>query len=230
MNYVQLVENLRVECGVSGSPLVTVQSLSGELLRLQNWINDAWQMIQLKHQDWYFLRSSFSFVTTAGVQSYTPATVGVPNLDAWNQESVWMYNNALGLADQMPLGRMEWEHFRNMFLRGVQNPMRPITFAVKPEDKSLWFGAIPDQQYTVSGECWTEPATLSADTDTPAMPAKFHKLIVLEAMKKYAGYEAANEIMARAMTEGAPLWTQLEIQQLPQVTVAGALGDHFHDY
>jgi hypothetical protein len=229
MNFVDLVENLRVECGVSGSPIITVQSLSGELLRLKNWISDSWSAIQLKHQDWHFLRSNFSFVTTAGKQSYTPTEAGVPTLDVHNQASVWMYSNALGLSDQMPLGRMEWEHFRTMYLRGVQNPMRPICFSINP-DKSLWLGSVPDGAYTITGECWLEPVKLSADLDTPAMPAKFHKLIVLEAMKRYAGYEAANEVMARAITEGKPLWSDLEIQQLPQVTVAGGLGENFHGY
>lgn len=229
MNFVDLVENLRVECGVSGSPVVSVQNLSGELLRLKNWIGDAWQAIQLKHQDWTFLRSDFSFVTTANKQSYTPTDVGIPTLDAYNQKSVWMYRNAAGLADQMPLGRMEWEHFRDMYIRGVQNPMRPIAFTVNP-DKSLWLGATPDDVYTVSGECWIEPVVMAADTDTPVMPAKFHKLVVLEAMKKYAGYEAANEVMSRAVTESARFWTQLELQQLPPVTVAGAFGDWHHVY
>lgn len=227
MNLVDLVENLRVECGVSGSPIITAQALSGELLRLKNWINDAWAAIQLRHQDWAFLRSNFSFVTTPSKQSYTPTDTGVPTLDAYNQQSVWMYSNALGLADQMPLGRMEWEHFRSMYLRGAQSPMRPICFAINP-DKSLWLGSIPDAAYTITGECWLEPAAMSADTDTPAMPAKFHKLIVLEAMKRYAGYEAANEVMARAVTEGKPLWNDLEIQQLPQVTVAGGFGGGYH--
>lgn len=224
MNFVDLVENLRVECGVSGSPIVSVQNLGGELLRLKNWIKDAWNVIQLKHQDWKFLRSNFTFQTQVGKQSYSPANAGVPTMDAWDQASVWMYSTAIGLADQMPLGRMEWEHFRNMYLRGVQNPMKPMCFTINPTDNSMWLGATPDGIYNVSGECWIEPMFLVADADTPPMPAKFHKLIVLEAMKKYAGFEAAQEVMQRAMAESLPLWTKLEIQQLPPVTVAGAWG------
>jgi hypothetical protein len=226
MNFVDLVEDLRIECGVSGSPLITVQNLNGELARLRKWTLDAWNMIQLKHQDWKFLRSTFSFQTTAGKQSYTPTEAGVPLLDLWQQDSFWMYQTSRGVVDQMPLGAMEWEHFRRMYLMGAQAQMRPMAFTVDPS-KTLWFGSIPDSAYTITGEYWRDPQTLALDADTPLMPAKFHKLIVLEAMKRYAGYEAAAEVMTRASAEANPLWNALTIDQLPQVTIAGGFDGHF---
>ena len=225
MNFVELVEDLRIECGVSGSPLITVQNLNGELARLRKWILDAWNMIQLKHQDWTFLRSNFTFQTTANKQSYTPTEAGVPTLDLWQQDSFWMYQTSRGITDQMPLGAMPWEHFRRMYVMGVQAPMRPMAFAVAP-DKSLWLGSTPDAAYTITGEYWRDPQALALDADVPLMPAKYHKLIVLEAMKKYAGYEAAAEVLNRAATEAAPLWGALTIDQLPQVTIAGGFDGH----
>lgn len=221
MNFVDLVEDLRVECGVSGSPLVTVQNLNGELARLRKWIVDAWNMIQMKHQDWKFFRADFSFVTQPNKQAYTPTDAGVSNLDIWRQDSVWLYQNAQGVGNQMPIGWMEWEHFRRMYMLGIQSTQRPIAFTVRPEDKALLLGGTPDDAYTVSGEYWRDIQTLSLDTDVPLMPVKFHKLIVLEAMKKYAGFEAAAEVMGRAKDESGPLWDALVFDQLPQVTVAG---------
>lgn len=226
MNFVDLVEDLRVECGVSGTRLITVQSLNGELDRLRKWTVDAWNMIQMKHQDWKFLRAYFTFTTTAGKQSYTPAEAGVPLLDLWQQDSVWMYQASRGVVDQMPLGAMGWEHFRRMYIMGGQPQARPMAFSISPE-KTFWLGMVPDSQYTITGEYWRDPQTLELDTDTPLMPAKFHKLIVLEAMKKYAGYEAAAEVMQRANSESGALWNALVIDQLPQVTIAGGFdGDY----
>lgn len=230
MNFVQLVESLRVECGVSGAPLTTIMSVGGELLRLRNWIIAAWNDIQTKHTDWNFLRANFQFNTTASKQSYSLADAGVPTLDTWNQESIWLYDPAIGISDERPLGRMSWEHFRRMYMMGSQIPAKPIAFTINPLDKSISFGSLPDSAYTIVGECWTEPVALFNDADTPAMPAKFHQLIVYEAMKKYAGYEAASEVMARAESEGKVLWNQLVIQQLPQVRIGGALGGgHFNE-
>jgi uncharacterized protein YqcC (DUF446 family) len=227
MNFVDLVEDLRVECGVSGSPLVTVQNLGGELARLRKWTVDAWNMIQMKHQDWQFMRTTFSFTTTVGKQSYTATDAGVPTMDLWQRDTVWMYLNSRGIVDQMPIEWLEWEHFRRMYVMGHQYCARPTTFTISPT-KEMLLGMIPDDVYTVSGECWLAPVTLSLDTDVPSMPAKFHKIIVCEAMKKYAGFEAAAEVMQRATSEGNPLWNALVRDQLQQVTIAGAFdGDYY---
>lgn len=223
MNFVQLVERLRVECGVSGSPLLSVQNLSGELLRLQYWINDAWNNIQTFRNDWQFMRVPFSFTTTANVANYTPTAAGLPNLDEWKRDSMWIYDPSIGVSNQMPIGVMPWDGYREMYIRGQQTPQRPITISIGP-DKQLWLGPVPDVPYNITGEYWTNPITLVNDTDIPALPARFHKLIVYEAMKMYAGYEAAPEVEARANKEGGPLWNGLELDQLPAMTVAGALG------
>jgi hypothetical protein len=45
--------------------------------------------------------------------------------------------------------------------------------------------------------------------------------IVYKAMLKYAGYEGAAEVMARAQSEGGPLYNVLLNDQLPDITIAG---------
>jgi hypothetical protein len=220
MNFVQLVENLRVECGVSGSPLVTVQTVSGEMLRLRNWIADAWNEIQVSRQEWKFLRAQFSFNTQANKQQYTLADLSLTNLDMWKQNSFWIYDPAIGIADQMPFNPLPWDDFREMYIRGSQTPQKPQRFALATDD-SIWLGPLPDNVYTISGEYWTDPVQLSADLDTPSMPVQFHKLVVYEAMKKFAGYDAATEVYQRAVNEGSHMRTMLEIKQLPPVTIDG---------
>lgn len=220
MNFVDLVEDLRVECGVSGSQIMSVQNLNGELGRLKKWIADAWDEIQTSREDWKFLRTNFTFNTVASTQSYTPAVANAPNFADWKQDSLWIYSVALGLSDQQPLAKMEWDWFRDMYVRGPQTPQRPMCYTIDP-DNALWFGSTPDGVYNITGEYWTTAIRLSADADIPAMPARFHRLIVYEAMKKYAGFEAATEVYQRGTTEGSILRTRLEIDQLPPVRVQG---------
>jgi hypothetical protein len=209
-----------VECGASGSPLVTVQSVNGEMLRLKNWIADAWNEIQVSRQEWKFLRAKFTFNTQANKQQYSLAEMGVANLDMWKQNSFWIYNPTFGLSDQMIFDPLPWDDFREAYIRGQQTAMRPQRFALDADD-SIWLGPLPDDVYTVSGEYWTDPVQLVADTDTPAMPVQFHKLVVYEAMKKFAGYDAATEVYQRAVNEGSHLRTMLEVSQLPAITIDG---------
>ena len=70
--YVQIVNSLKSECGVSGATLATLSNQVVEINRLAGWVNQAWVDIQEIHDDWFFLRQSFSFSTVAGQQSYTP--------------------------------------------------------------------------------------------------------------------------------------------------------------
>lgn len=220
MNFVQLVENLRVECGVSGTPIASVQSLSGELGRLKTWIADAWNEIQVSREEWKFLRAKFSFSTQANKQQYTLADMGVTNLDIWKQNSFWIYDPDLGLSDQMIFNPLRWDDFREIYVRGQQSPMRPQWFAIDA-DESIWLGPTPEKAYVISGEYWTVPTQLMLDADTPSMPKQYHKLVVYEAMKKFAGYDAATEVYQRAVNEGAHIRTMLEIRELPPVTIDG---------
>lgn len=221
MTFVDLVEMLRVECGVSGSKLSTVQNVSGELNRLRTWIIAAWTEMQTCRDDWKFMRRDFSINLTPNIQTYAKASID-PLLDNFKEDSVWIYDPALGVSDQMPLGEMVWSHFREMYVKGVQTPQRPMCYTIKPDD-SLAFGPIPDKAYSISGEMFLLPQSLNLDTDVPMMPAKFHRCIVYEAMKKYAGYESANDVMVRATREGKPLKNALYINQLPQVTIDGGM-------
>ena len=67
MNFLQLVNQLRVECGVSGPPLTTVagQIAGSENARMVSWIQQAWIDIQTSKEDWLFLREPFVFNTVA---------------------------------------------------------------------------------------------------------------------------------------------------------------------
>lgn len=231
MNFVQLTERLRYECGVSGTQLTTVQNLNGELLRLRNWIRDAWQELQQERTDWRFMKKPFTFVTEAGVQRYPLSVVQAANgdidIDLYKQDSFSIDPPTdTDRMQEQPLGMMAYDHFRNMYIVGypVTDPgrwQRPMTATID-DDKSIAFGPCPDLVYTIRGECWINPQILDADADVPIMPAKYHNVIVYRAMKKYAGFESANDVRVRAVQEGTAPELTLFNEQLPAVTIDGA--------
>jgi hypothetical protein len=233
MNFVDLTERLRYECGVSGTQLQTVQNLNGELLRLRNWIRDAWQELQQERTDWKFMKTPFSFSLTPGVQRYSLATVQAANasidIDMYKQDSFSLDlpgdTGTEARSAEVPLGVMAYNHFRNMYVVGYPigdstRWQQPMTAAID-DDRTLCFGPAPDLAYLIRGECWINPQILSADTDVPIMPAKYHNVIVYRAMKKYAGYESANDVRVRSVQEGNAPELTLFNEQLPQVTIDG---------
>lgn len=230
MNLLQLTNRLRQECGISGDDLSTVVGVTGEAQRCRDWIVQAWTEIQEEHREYDWMRKEVSFDTIAGQQAYTPSDpipVGIALTDFghWDIDSFRCYLKSIGVANEMFLTKMDYAQFRDHYIfatfRTTQS--RPISIAVRPNDKALLLGPIPDFVYTVVGEYFYDPITLSLDADTPAMPSRYHMAIVYRAMQSYALYEAAPEVMTRGQTGYSELIKRIEEDQLQPIDLAGAL-------
>lgn len=223
MNLLQLVNQTRIECGVSGPALATAQSQSGESARIVAWVQQAWIDVQTSKEDWLFLREPFTFNTVADQWQYNAATdCGLTDFGNWKRDSFRASTVGNNYQDEQLLNYMDWTTYRNLYrYANMRNTKaRPVVVSITPE-KDLAFGSIPDQAYVIDGEYYTQPVSLTADTDSPAIPARFHMIIVYRAMMYYAGYEAAPEVLARGDFEYRRLYARMEIDQLPTI-VSGA--------
>jgi hypothetical protein len=228
MNYLQLVRQLRQECGVSGNPPATVAGQVGEIKRLVDWINAAWLEIQGMSDDWGFMREDFSFGIVPGVGDYTveggPGVgAGLTDLRFWHRETLRIYDTTIGPDDEQFLVEFDYQVFRNTYRFQAQVQSRPVVFAVNPKGKALMFGSVPDRDYTVTGEYQRIPRPLVLDTDTPDMPDHLHMMIVYKAMQYYGYYEAASEVLTRGQVMFQTLESQLDREQLPRITLGAPL-------
>lgn len=221
MNFLQLINRARVECGVSGAstPLTTAQNLTGEAARIASWVNSAWVDIQTAKDDWQFMRTGFTFNTVTQQQVYTPTDVGVASTFAnWKRDSFRASSVGQSYKDEQLMNYMEYNTYRNLYQYGNMRTTyaRPVVVSITPE-KYLGFGSIPDQPYVIVGEYYTKPVEMSADTDAPSLPDRFHMMIVYRAMMFYGGYEAAPEVLTRGKEEFDRLMNRLDIDQLPTI-------------
>jgi hypothetical protein len=218
MKLLQLVNQARVECGVSGPALTTAQSQVGESGRMVAWVQQAWIDIQTSKEDWMFLRQPFTFNTVGAQWQYTATDAGLTDFGNWKRDSFRASSVGQNYKDEQLLNYMEWTTYRNLYrYANMRNTTaRPVVVSITPE-KDLAFGSTPDQAYVIDGEYYTQPVSLSADTDSPAIPARFHMAIVYRAMMYYAGYEAAPEVLSRGDFEYRRLYSRMEIDQLPTI-------------
>lgn len=219
MNFLQILNRTRIECGVSGGsvPLTTAQNLSGESARIANWVNSAWVDIQTMHEDWEWMRYPVEFNLTTQQQLYTPEQAGVGETFAnWKRDSFRASSVGADYLDEQLMAYMAYATFRNLYQYGNMRRTyaRPVVVTVTP-DKSLGFGSIPDQPYVISAEYFVQPTEMVADADVPAIPGRFQPLIIYRAMMFYAGYEAAPEVFQRGESEFKRLMNVLNIDQLP---------------
>lgn len=236
MNRLTLCTRLISECGISGT-LTTTVSQTGEFARVVNWVDTAWQELQTEHDDWSWMRSSnllglgMSFVTVAGTASYPLGTgagtcgVLLANYGKWDRESFRNYTTTVGVSNEQFLDEIPFDDWRDGYMLGANRSVqtRPAVVAFGP-DESVCLGPPPNALYTITGDYFTAPLAMAADTDTPTgLPVAQHMAIVYKGMQYYAAYESAPEVMQRGAAGYALLLSQLEALKLPQMIGAGAL-------
>lgn len=220
MNFLELVNRARVECGASGArvPLVTTQNATGEAARMVNWVNAAWIDVQTAKEDWQWMREPFQFTTVAQQQVYSPTEVGVAATFAnWKRDSFRCSSVGQDFKDEQLLNYMEYTTFRNLYQYANMRYTfsRPVVVSIVPPSKYLGFGSIPNQPFVITGEYYKEPVEFSADADVPDIPSRFQMMIVYRAMMFYGGYESAPEVYQRGEQEFKRLMNRMDIDQLP---------------
>lgn len=226
MNFLQLVQRAERECGLPGSGPSAVTGQTGEHGRFVNWVADAWNDIQTKHQDWDWLRTSTTWTTSDGTYRYTTADCGIAagTFGMWDQDTFRNYPTAQGIYAEILMSHLGYDNWRDTYLYGGTRATRsrPVEFAVGP-DKAIYLGPVPAAGYTMTGDYFTAPVQLTADADIPACPTQYHMAIVYRAMMSYGAFESASEVYQRGETEFGRLIDRMEIDRLPPAGFAGPL-------
>jgi hypothetical protein len=242
MNFLQLCQRACIECGVASNVAVqtalpTVVGASGSVGRIVNWVNDAWTDIQMDTDCWDWMRSSnilgagISFTTIAGQASYPLGTgagtvgVAIEDFGKWDEFSFRDQTTTTGFLNETFLDTIDYDVWRNSYMLGAMRNVqtRPVAIAVGP-NKSLCLGPPPNGQYTVTGDYFVAPSSMTVDEDLPAgLPTRFHMLIVYRTMIKAAGYESAPELSQRGIQEADGMYAQLQALYAPRVGWGGSL-------
>lgn len=230
MNRLQLCQRTGVECGVSGTITTSVGNV-GSWGRICNWVDDAWNEIQTRYDDWDWMRSSnllgsgASFATVAGQASYPlgtgAGTVGVAtdSFGKWDKKTFRNYTTTVGVSNEMFLDDIDFDSWRDSYMLGAMRSVqtRPVAVAIGP-NQSVCLGPPPNALYTITADYFLPPAVMTLDADLPTgLPLRFHMLIVYTAMFKYAGFESAPDVYARATADFKPMMGQLEAVRAVQM-------------
>ena len=223
MDLLALVKSLHYEAKQPGSPPATVAGQSGRAADLVRWAIEAYNDIQReKDSRWKWLRSDWSLNTAAADADYASGectdvadVAAITRFLAWeldDEEPPFIYLVSDGVATERELPIAHWQEFRRLYVRATHTAASPAQISVDPAD-TLFFGPTPDDIYRVTGSYWKSIQELAVDADEPEMPANYHMLIVYRALLKYAYNVVGQEILARARTEGTPLYDALILNQ-----------------
>lgn len=224
MNFLAIVQRTASKCG-AGAP-ASVLNQTGNNLRLVNWVNEAWMDIQSAHPDWGWMRTSLTpFATVAGKQTYAPAAdLLLTDFGVWARDSFRVYQTAQGINSETFLWYIPYDAWRDTYLKGAlrTTTSRPIHVTVTP-DKSLAFGPITADGYSIVGDYFKIPTEMAADADIPSLPVQYHLAIVYAAMIKYGNFYSAPEVIKEGLENFQKLMARMNIDRLPDMRMGGSL-------
>ncbi len=220
MTYLELCVRLREESGITGAGPTQVTDQTGQLLRIVNWVQQAWIEIQLMRPNWNFMHSEFTFDTIADTRDYLAADYSITDMKLWDENSFIAYETAIGESSQFPLIHLPYGTWRDTYRVGMNERVsdKPVYMTILPTNK-IRFEPAPDTIYTVEGDYKRSTQRFVADADVPTnLPDDFHMLIVWQALKNYAFYENASEVLEEAEVNFDNLLFRLELEQLPEMS------------
>lgn len=223
MNYLQLVQTLASEGGVvpgagpAGSATAVPASLgaaSGLVLKMSAWVKRAWIDIQTARDDWQWMVGELEDTVSSGIDRYSEADFGLTRWQQWlpnaedGSSNFSIYKTSDGAADETMLA---FEPFSSFYrrLRGTQPAAaKPSIMSVDTAGQIvLW--PVPDATYTIRGLYRKSPQELSADTDTPEMPASLHNLIWIRAAFLADAYDEAPDRLPIWQADEQRYWQAL---------------------
>lgn len=228
MNFLQLAQQVREKAGISGTGPATVANQVGEMARIVNWTSESWEELQNKQLDWNWMRLECAFNTVAGQAVYSTTDAGLVDHAAWHGDTFRCYKTDEGRASEQFLVEIDYQDFRDSYGFGAMAVQtgRPAVFAVRPRDKALLIGPVPDGTYTITGDYQQSARPMMNNLDVPGdgrFPSSFHMAIVWLAVQKYAAYEGAGALFQAAQLEVKKIVPAMERNQLPAIEMGRPL-------
>ena len=205
--FLELAQEVRRLSGIAGSGPTDVTTATGIELRIVNFVKNAWIDIQSHPKKWKWMWNEEYFAPAPGgapIQTIIGVdTYALTDVDEVHTKSFRSYLTATGTSDRQRMTYMPWDDFRRRY-NVIQNPQnrRPIHVTRIPNTGAIRLYPPPDDVYSIEFEYFEDVQVLADNTDTPNMPARWHQLIVYEALKRFGKAEDAPEVIAIAEQEG----------------------------
>lgn len=227
--FLELCQRVASESGtVSGTNPPGVTGQTGRYAKIVRWTNDAWRSIQNAHGSWRWMRSDFTSTDIAsGTRAYSADDLNITRfgefmLNESGEDRYSIYLTATGVSDERPLSYIDYDTFYANFMRGTQTNDYPTRFTITPDNK-IALHPIPNASYTIRGPYRKSPQELTANSDEPEMPSRFHHVIADVALEMLGTHDEAAFQFPLWRLRKIRAFTDLERDQLPRIRYAGPL-------
>ena len=224
MNFLALANTLKSKCRVQGAPMGAVTGQTADYQRLIGFVNEAWMDLQRSRENWNWMRTTAQFPTVNGQALYTIANIGLTDFGNWADQTFRLWDTAAGQISEQFLFYLNYETWRDRYQFGAFRTTlsQPLEVTVAP-NFAIGLGPVPLAGYTILGDYYREPSEMVDPGDVPALPARYHMLIVYKAMMLYGATEAASEVYQDGENSSRRVLNQMAINQLQTLEMGPAL-------
>lgn len=193
-----MVQRLHREARRSGPAPTTLAGARVEVVRLADWINDAWQRLQAEPYHWRWMRSTADVAWPQGLVT-GPAGAGIPDFGAWRPASRDYWPRGMDPTNPQSMWRIDWLDHDEFVRRNDIQPQAawPTKWTIGPGDELMLLPPAVAST-TIRIDYQRARTELLVDTDEPNMPARHHMVLVWRAMVEYAKSSVAPEDFSRA--------------------------------
>ncbi len=204
MDYLALLNRFASEADLSTTFSATT-GLTGQDLRAAQWVNQAYTEIQESKSAWNWRKAEATGVETIAIGDTSVTLLGASAnfekllpYDPTGHPFVLFYQNAVGVTDAQECYLLPYHEFNGYYDSGRFNNSsgRPQFCTITPTG-TLRFFPKADVAYKIKYAHTTTLQTLSATSDTPVMPTRYHMLIVYLALTYYGASNEVNRIVQR---------------------------------
>lgn len=216
MTYLELVQFAMRRAGVREDMPSTLVGASGIVLDFAEWVNDAWEEIQIERENppwWFRTLPDQTLAIVSGTDEYSmPA--GLETID-W--DTITAYTTSK--VDETKVYYIPYLDWRMGYDTATYTTGRPQKITLKP-DNSLAVFPVPDADYTMRFNGILDLEELSADADTPTgLPAMYHRVLGWDAVRKFAEHHEDGTMLAKAQGRHKKYYKRVLARQLPVTNI-----------
>ena len=212
--------------------------------KVVDFVQESWREIQQERKSWRFMRKTVTFRTRVNQDTYEwkrlthhqSNNLLIPRFRRWITNGVIWYledpDKTRRTHQHVPsvfdedggtLGRIceiDYEFWRELYVRQYQTARKPIEFAISPSDQIL-LGPRPDKVYEIQAAYQAGVHVLKGNDDIPAdLPEDYHAIIGWRAVLMLNEYDTDAVGGAWAGKQYEKMLNSLMATQLPPMRLA----------